>query len=223
LQARLPNLLASPLPQQILAPNISLHLFPSTHPHLPTVSGPVAYHAALWTSPITWGRVPLVGNVHLEIQSERMVKSGTPVLSSIGKDLDRSGDASEKLIVRWRTSGKTKGLGTGDNYRGIGAKQTVDKITFWLAGTEKRDDEEFCGLFIFEFDHEGRIKKHVIERAEGGEGWDTGMGKMVGLTDWLLGRFGKGFLDQPPPGLAVGYGSAPRYEGGSRKNGVSES
>ncbi len=74
LQERLPTLLQSPLPQEILSPNISLHLFPSTHPHLPTVSGRVAYIAALWTSPIAWNRVPIVGNVKLEILSERMSK-----------------------------------------------------------------------------------------------------------------------------------------------------
>lgn len=46
LQSRLPTLLASPLPPDILSPHITLHLFPSTHPHLPTVSGRVAYHGS---------------------------------------------------------------------------------------------------------------------------------------------------------------------------------
>lgn len=213
LQARLPNLLASPLPPEILSPHISLHLFPSTHPHLPTVSGRVAYHAALWTSPITWGRVPLLGNVNLEVQSERMVKNGTPtILGDYSRD--SAGCSYEKLIVRWRTCGKTKGLGTGANFRGIGAKQTVDKITMWLGGAEKRDDEEFCGLFIFEFDEEGRVLRHVIERAEGGDGWDTEPSKWIALTDWLLGRFGKGFAEREP-GLALGYERLGR-KGGTR-------
>jgi Mitochondrial protein up-regulated during meiosis len=122
--------------------------------------------------------VPLVGNVALDILSERMVKSSTS---------SRAGN--EKLIVRWRTKGKTRGLGVGAFYKGIGARQRVDKITEWLGG-DARDDEEFCGLFKFEFDEEGRIFSHVIERAEGGEGWDSGVGRVVGLTDWLLGRFG---------------------------------
>ena len=72
LQERLPTLLQTPLPQEILSPNISLHLFPSTHPYLPVVSGRVAYIAALWTSPIAWNRVPIFGNVKLVILSERM-------------------------------------------------------------------------------------------------------------------------------------------------------
>src|SRR3954468_13211326 len=76
LQERLPTLLASPLPQEILSPQITLHLFPSTHPHLPTVSGKIAYMAALWTAPVAWGRVPVVGNVKLIILSERMVRHG---------------------------------------------------------------------------------------------------------------------------------------------------
>ncbi|KAH6850863.1 hypothetical protein B0I37DRAFT_404607 [Chaetomium sp. MPI-CAGE-AT-0009] len=73
LQAHLPTLLQSPPPQGILSPRITLHLFPSTHPHLPTVSGRVAYTAALWSSPIAWNRLPLVGNVRLHILSERML------------------------------------------------------------------------------------------------------------------------------------------------------
>jgi hypothetical protein len=201
LQPRLPSLLASPLPQDILSPHISLHLFPSTHPHLPTVSGRVAYHAALWTSPITWGRVPIIGNITLKIISERMVKNGAthPVPGMSGK-LNKG--VGEKLIVRWRTCGKTKGLGMGAGYKGIGAKQSVDKITQWLGG-DARDDEEFTGLFIFEFDEEGRVSNHIIERAEGGDNWDSGVGRVVGLTDWLLGRFGRN--DKGMEGLALGY------------------
>ena len=111
---------------------------------------------------------------------------------------------NEKLIVRWRTCGKVKGLGVGGSYKGIGARQKVDKITEWLGGDVQRDDEEFCGLFIFEFDEEGRVLNHVIERAEGGENWDNGVGsRVVGLTDWLLGKFGG--KERSMEGLALGY------------------
>ena len=132
-----------------------------------------------------------------------MVKNGSPALMARDR-YDDGARPNEKLVVRWRTCGKTKGLGTGANFRGVGAKETVDKITHWLGGAEKRDDEEFCGLFIFEFDEEGRIWNHVIERAEGRDGWDTGPGKWIGLTDWLLGRLGRGFAERTP-GLALGY------------------
>ena len=147
--------------------------------------------------------MPLVGNVNLDILSERMVKNPPPLphVSSLSEYSKQTN--SEKLIVRWRTCGKTKGLGTGVNYKGIGAKQKVDKITEWLGGGEPRDDEEFCGLFIFEFDEEGRIANHVIERAEGGEGWDNGLGRVVGLTDWLLGRLGG--REKGVGSLALGY------------------
>ena len=119
-------------------------------------------------------------------------------------------NSNEKLIVRWRTCGKTKGLGTGAGYKGIGARQTVDKITAWLGGDEKRDDAEFCGKFIFEFDEEGRILVHVIERAE--EGWDpsqweNGFGRVVGLTDWLLGRLGGS--GEREAGIALGVANEP--------------
>ncbi|KAI9873991.1 MAG: hypothetical protein M1830_010313 [Pleopsidium flavum] len=193
LQEHLPTLLATPLPQEILSPHITLHLFPSTHPHLPTVSGRVAYRAALWTAPMAWGRVPIVGNVRLIIQSERMVKNGTTSASASG---------NEKLIVRWKTCGKTKGKGMGALYRGIGASEQVDKITEWLGG-DARDDEEFCGLFIFEFDEDGRVVTHTIEHANEGENWDR-MARVVSVTDWLLGK-AKRRKEEEVAGLALGY------------------
>ncbi|KAJ8071420.1 hypothetical protein OCU04_001741 [Sclerotinia nivalis] len=187
LQERLPTLLQSPLPQEILSPQITLHLFPSTHPHLPTVSGRVAYSAALWTSPIAWGRVPLVGNVKLEILSERMRQSPR--------------GNCEQLIVRWRTIGKTKNKGTGGFYKGIGARENVDKITEWLGGGSGEDDsKEFTGLFLFEFDEEGRIWSHTIEHVQEGGNWEKGVGaKVVGLTDWLLGGMKNGRGDEGAP------------------------
>ncbi|EEH21294.2 hypothetical protein PABG_03525 [Paracoccidioides brasiliensis Pb03] len=100
LSSHLPSILINPLPQEILSPNISLHLFPSTHPHLPTVKGRVPYRAALWTAPVAWGSVPIVGNVRLEIMSERMVNAPSIVAYD---DEHRYGD--EKLVVRWRTEG----------------------------------------------------------------------------------------------------------------------
>ena len=181
LQSRLPTLLASPLPPEILSPHITLHLFPSTHPHLPTVSGRVAYHAALWTAPMAWGRVPIVGNVKLIILSERVVKTG-PTYSRIAQ----SHVNNERLVVRWKTCGKTQGKGMGALYRGIAASEQVDKITEWLGG-DARDDEEFCGKFVFEFDEEGRILTHTIEHAE--ENGDLEKtSRVVSVTDWLLGR-----------------------------------
>src|SRR5436190_24306103 len=77
LSPRLPTLLINPLPQEILSPSISLHLFPSTHSHLPTVKGRVAYRAALWTAPVAWGSVPIVGSVKLKTMSERMARAGS--------------------------------------------------------------------------------------------------------------------------------------------------
>jgi len=179
----MPALLQSPLPQEIISPQITLHLFPSTHPHLPQVSGRVAYSAALWTSPIAWGRVPLVGNVKLEILSERMVKRSSSPNST----------RPEQLIVRWRTIGKTRGKGTGGLYKGIGASDNVDKITEWLGGGKGEDDsKEFTGLFLFEFDEEGRVVSHTIEHVQEGGNWERGVGaRVVGLTDWLLGAMKK--------------------------------
>lgn len=168
----MPTLLASPLPQDILSPHISLHLFPSTHPHLPSVTGKIAYTAALWTAPVAWGRVPVLGNVKLKILSERMVKNGG---NSTPPHLRH-----EKLIVKWKTCGKSDKKEHGQ------VSEAVEKITK-IVGGSSRSDEEFCGLFIFEFDDQGRISSHTIEHAEENGNWDK-MTKVISVTDWLLGR-----------------------------------
>ena len=118
----------------------------------------------------------------LEILSERMIK----------KNGDANGHRSEQLVVRWRTCGKTKGKGTGAFYKGIGASEQVDKITEFLGGGKGEDDsKEFTGLFIFEFDEEGRIVSHTIEHVQHGVGnWDKGVGRegcgADGLVAWWV-------------------------------------
>jgi hypothetical protein len=187
LHESLPTLLQSPLPSDILSPSISLHLFPSTHPHLPTVTGRIAYVAALWTAPVAWGRVPLVGNVKLTILSERMVKNGGSSTAAENRE--------EKLIVKWKTCGKTRSRdGTGGVYRNgnISSRDPVDKIRDFISGVSPDNpkpspQEEFTGLFIFEFDAQGRIAKHTIEHTEEGGRWDH-MTRVVSVTDWLLGN-----------------------------------
>ena len=62
-----------------------------------------------------------------------MVKNGPSYTSQTA--------GNERLLVRWKTCGKTKGKGMGAFYRGIGAGEQVDKITEWLGG-DVRDDEE---------------------------------------------------------------------------------
>jgi hypothetical protein len=153
----------------------------------------VAYQAALWTSPIAWNRVPGLGNVHLEILSERMVR----------KPARRAGAMEEQLVVRWRTIGGNSRSLAGLFFQGrdsVTGKATIaDDGNGPVApgrgeriGTTQRPGEgkEFTGLFIFEFDGEGRVLSHTIEHVEEGGQWEKGVGaKVVGLTDWLLGGF----------------------------------
>ncbi|KAH6604916.1 hypothetical protein Trco_006623 [Trichoderma cornu-damae] len=182
LQERLPTLLQSPLPQDILAPNISLQLFPSTHPHLPIVSGRVAYNAALWTSPIAWNRVPIIGNVKLEILAERMTSEPLTFLPR------RPGAIAEQLVVRWCEKRRVKeDKARPGNGGGGGGGGGISLPSLRLArGVDP--NKAFTGLFIFDFDAEGRILTHTIEQAQEGGDWEKGMGaKFVGLTDWLLG------------------------------------
>ncbi|KAH9898796.1 hypothetical protein F4778DRAFT_743060 [Xylariomycetidae sp. FL2044] len=190
LQERLPTLLQSPLPQEILSPNISLHLFPSTHPYLPAVSGRVAYIAALWTSPLAWNRVPIIGNVKLVILSERMV-SGSALYSP-----KRPGACGEKLVVKWRTATSSKAK-TSDLSL---AEQGEQKLDSTLRGTQDAGEKKaFTGLFIFEFDRDGKVLSHTIEHVDEHGEWEKGVGaKVVGLTDWLLGGI-KGRTDGGSP------------------------
>ncbi|PHH62754.1 hypothetical protein CDD81_6742 [Ophiocordyceps australis] len=172
LQEHLPTVLQYPLPQSILAPNISLRLFPTTHPHLPIVSGRVAYSAALWTSPIAWNRVPIIGNVRLEILAERMMSEPLYFMPR------RDGALQEQLLVRWCE--KRRKAGNHD-------KPYRFSSSFWNPkGVEPT--KAFYGLFIFDFDSQGRILNHTIEQTYEGTHWEKGMGaKFVDLTDWLLG------------------------------------
>jgi hypothetical protein len=176
----MPTLLQSPLPQEILAPNISLHLFPTTHPHLPTVSGRVAYTAALWTSPIAWNRVPIVGNVRIEVLAERVTSEPLTFLPR------RPGARTEQLVVRW--SEKCKPARNQDEGRKGDAISHATSIARLTLRRGVDPDSAFTGLFIFDFDSEGRVLSHTIERAQEGGDWEKGVGaKFVGLTDWLLG------------------------------------
>ncbi|KAI8955104.1 hypothetical protein F4801DRAFT_574690 [Xylaria longipes] len=181
LQERLPTLLQSPLPQEILSPNISLHLFPSTHPYLPTVSGRVAYIAALWTSPIAWNRVPIVGNVRLEILSERIVSQ--PLHFSP----QRPGAYGEQLVVKWRTASSSH-KAEEDSKLSL-AERGEQNLDAHLRGSQAIGEKKaFTGLFVFEFDKDGRVISHTIERVDEHGEWEKGVGaRVVGLTDWLLG------------------------------------
>lgn len=185
LQERLPTLLQYPLPLDLLAPNIALHLFPSTHPHLPTVSGRVAYSAALWTSPIAWNRVPIIGNVRLEILAERMTSEPLTFLPR------RPGAIPEQLVVRWCEKRKVS------SHQGGGPVKAIARSLRFGQGVDP--EKAFTGLFVFDFDKEGRILSHTIESAQAGGDWEGGVGaKVVGLTDWLLGGM-KGPGDAPVP------------------------
>lgn len=107
--------------------------------------------------------MPIIGDVRLEILSERMVHEP-------GK---RVGAGAEQLVVRWRTTGGWRlplfqHAGGGED-----------------AAAGKKG---FTGLFIFEFDGEGRVLSHTIETVQSHGDWESGVGaKFVGLTDWLFG------------------------------------
>ncbi|PYI04245.1 hypothetical protein BO78DRAFT_399106 [Aspergillus sclerotiicarbonarius CBS 121057] len=222
----LPTLLINSLPPAILSPSIALHLFPSTHPHLPTVRGRTLYRAALWTVPVAWSSLPLLGNVKLQILSERIVRAGT-VLEPERPDSDHD-TSDERLVVRWRTEPRgepthspsttfttaaptlptdtqspsnTHGSHLSSSKTGLNKGLSVllggDAPIFKLS-----KEEQFTGLFIFSFDEEGRIASHTIEHADDARGWNR-TPKFVTLTDWLIGK-ARGSLDPAAePSLAM--------------------
>ncbi|KAL4743201.1 hypothetical protein BDV11DRAFT_179197 [Aspergillus similis] len=221
----LPSILTNPLPPHILSPNVTLHLFPSTHPHLPTVKGRTLYRAALWAVPVAWSSVPLVGNVKLQILSQRIVRGGIvpdpQVDTAHGTQVNNGDYGDERLVVRWRTekpnshssSSSTKSASSTlpsaspsplkrDAKPGDESKTNTNKGLSVLLGGDapifklSRDDQ-FTGLFIFSFDEEGRVLTQTIEHAEDAGGWER-TAKFVTLTDWLIGK-ARGSLDTPQP------------------------
>lgn len=198
LSDRLPTLFQSPLPTELLSRQISLHLFPSTHSHLPVAHGPLAYRTALWASPISFGRIPFLHHARLRLQilSERILPPPAVDSSSLPLGLRRtassggSSPAATRFIVRWRTQGEMMNKGTGGLYRGISGAESppVDKVTEFLGGAlakGERDDREFTGIFIFEFDERGRIAKHLIEHVDCGGDMDQ-LPRVVTLAEWLM-------------------------------------
>jgi Mitochondrial protein up-regulated during meiosis len=182
------------------------------------VKGKVPYRAALWTAPVAWGCVPIVGSVRLQIMSERVVRTG---FVAVPHDEDRSDLGEEKLVVRWKTekkndsnpstngaftnssaaagSGKANNSTNGGINRGLSTLLGGDKPIFKL---NKEDD--FTGMFVFSFDSKGRIATHTIEHADENNGFDK-TSKVVTLTDWLLGkaRWGRTKEEELIPGLAM--------------------
>lgn len=140
---------------------------------------------------MAWGRVPVVGNVKLIIQSERMVRNGGGISSAA------AAAPYEKLVVRWKTCGKTKD----------GWTEQLGKVREILAGRHRggssaaeKTDQDFYGLFIFEFDDKGRIVAHTIEHVQEGGNWEK-TARVISVTDWLLGKaWGK---REAEPGLAL--------------------
>ncbi|KAJ5562233.1 hypothetical protein N7461_000994 [Penicillium sp. DV-2018c] len=216
----LPTLLYNTLPTNMLSPSVNLHLFPSTHPHLPIVKGRTLYRAALWTVPVAWSSIPLVGNVKLQILSERIVRSGTLLDPTHAGSHHDCGD--ERLIVRWKTEPRSESgpfhspasssntasssQNTQTSHLSGSTKGTNKGLSILLGGDEPifklSQEEQFDGLFIFSFDEEGRILTHTIEHADEADGWDR-TAKFVTLTDWLIGK-ARGSLDPAAnPGLAM--------------------
>lgn len=114
----------------------------------------------------------MIGNVKLKILSERMVKNGcgpsTPAHLR-----------NEKLVVKWQTCGKAN----TENSRHI--SETFESVSDIVRS--RSSDDEFTGLFLFDFDEEGRIVHHTIEHTEEGHNWEK-TNRFISVTDWLLGR-----------------------------------
>lgn len=136
---------------------------------------------------------------------------------------NNNNNTNEKLIVKWRTCGKSRPRSrfmATITPSPLLPRNQVDKITEFLGTSGQKEankDKEFEGLFIFEFDTEGRIAKHVIEHAQEGRNWE-GMPRVISVTDWLLGLArGRGREEEAVPGLAWSEGCYERESQGQRE------
>jgi hypothetical protein len=168
----------------------------------------MAYRAALWTAPVAWGCVPIVGNVKLTVISERIVRTGFVTSAHLDDNPDLG---EEKLVVRFKTEKKKNGNGQATNTaaRSSTTEGNVNRGLSTLLGGDKpmvslNKDDEFTGIFVFSFDSKGRIATHTIEHADENNGFDK-TSKVVTLTDWLLGkaRWGRAKEEELIPGLAM--------------------
>jgi hypothetical protein len=160
---------------------------------------------------VAWGCVPIVGNVKLNILSEKIVRTGFAYAvppEAIEGEQDLS---AEKLVVRWKTEPKTNGH-SNVNTEAAQSSTTEGNINRGLSkllGGEKpifnlNKGDDFTGLFIFTFDSNGRIASHTIEHSDESNGVDK-TSKVVTLTDWLLEKvkWGRNKEQELIPGLAM--------------------
>jgi hypothetical protein len=170
---------------------------------------------------VAWSTLPLVGNVKLQILSERIVRAGTVLDPEQDSDNDY-GD--ERLVVRWKTEprhedhhSQTSTATEPTTDKGHHTPQGNSRLSSSRNGTNKglsillggdapifplSKEEQFTGLFIFSFDDEGRISSHTIEHADDAFGWER-TAKFVTLTDWLIGKARGSLEPTGGPGLAM--------------------
>ncbi|KAL2259445.1 hypothetical protein VTK26DRAFT_6889 [Humicola hyalothermophila] len=130
--------------------------------------------------------------------------SGLGVFGGGGGGEEGKGIAADGGKGKDGKSGEEEGAGKGDGEEGVqatGPDSTTFRAPVGDAQPVGASDKEFTGLFIFDFDREGRILTHTIEHVQEGGQWEKGVGaKVVGLTDWLLGGMRGG--DAPCPAFA---------------------
>ena len=125
--------------------------------------------------------MPIIGNVKLEILAERMTSEPLTFLPR------RAGAMPEQLVVRRCEKRKSK----------TDLEEATSIAKSLRLGRGVNANKAFTGLFIFDFDKEGRILTHTIETAQEDGNREKGVGaRFVGLTDWLLG----GMRDPGPAG-----------------------
>ncbi|KAL2845445.1 hypothetical protein BJY01DRAFT_214260 [Aspergillus pseudoustus] len=227
----LPTILTNPLPPHILSPSVTLHLFPSTHPHLPTVKGRTLYRAALWAVPVAWSSVPFVGNVKLQILSERIVRAGTVLDGHVhGAAQDPTGNTNdncagdERLVVRWRTertapSSSSSSSTTAQSTSTSPAVSPTSESTSALKESKHGTNKGLSVLLggdapIFKLSSDDQFTGlFIFSFDEEGrvltqtiEHAEDASGwertaKFVTLTDWLIGKARGSLEPAPPPGL----------------------
>lgn len=75
--------------------------------------------------PVAWSSVPLVGNVRLQILSERMVRTGF----AMGTEHEGSDCGDERLVVRWKTEAKNDNKSSSSSSSSLSGRNDESTIT----------------------------------------------------------------------------------------------
>lgn len=173
-----PRLLHEPYPDSLILPNITLHMLPDSHIHLPTVTGKHPYKTTVKLMQFLVTTLLVSSSSSLVIISSRLDHSAhqsprrhphnhirhhsdqlqEPVLNN---------ETPPRLIVRWRTVSDSKPEPFSPTHINYSWSSTLTKIDPRNLGILPNEYPVLTGIFEFEFDEDcSGILVHTITDVE---------------------------------------------------------